>query len=120
MKEKKQINLEIGQNVKRVRESTGLTQEHLAELIGLGVKHVSAIECGAVGVSLPTLKQLCTLLSVPADAILFGEVSAGESERADALRFITDRLARLPDNDFWAAKEILDKLLEVMARNRDL
>ena len=52
MKEKKQINLEIGQNVKRVRESTGLTQEHLAELIGLGVKHVSAIECGAVGVSL--------------------------------------------------------------------
>ena len=120
MKEKKQINLEIGQNVKRVRESTGLTQEQLAELIGLGVKHVSAIECGAVGVSLPTLKQLCTLLSVPADTILFGEVSVGESERADALRFITDRLAHLPDNDFWAAKEILDKLLEVMARNRDL
>ena len=51
MKEKKPINLEIGQNVKQIRENAGLTQERLAELIGLGVKHLSAIECGAVGVS---------------------------------------------------------------------
>lgn len=56
MKEKKTINLEIGQNVKHIRENAGLTQERLAELIGLGVKHLSAIECGAVGVSLATLK----------------------------------------------------------------
>ena len=47
MKEKKPINLEIGKNVKQVRENAGLTQECLAELIGLGVKHLSAIECGA-------------------------------------------------------------------------
>ena len=61
MNEKKPINLEIGQNVKQIRENAGLTQERLAELIGLGVKHLSAIECGAVGVSLATLKQLCVL-----------------------------------------------------------
>ena len=36
MKEKKPINLEIGQNVKQIRENAGLTQERLAELIGLG------------------------------------------------------------------------------------
>lgn len=34
MKEKKPINLEIGQNVKQIRENAGLTQERLAELIG--------------------------------------------------------------------------------------
>lgn len=85
MKEKKPINLEIGKNVKQVRENAGLTQECLAELIGLGVKHLSAIECGAVGVSLATLKQLCVLLSVPADAILFGiESSNSEAERSGA------------------------------------
>ena len=109
MKEKKPINLEIGQNVKQIRENAGLTQERLAELIGLGVKHLSAIECGAVGVS----------LSVPADAILFGiESSNSEAERSAALQFLTDRLSHLPDADFWATKEILDKLLEVMARSR--
>lgn len=57
MKEKKPINLEIGQNVKQIRENAGLTQERLAELIGLGVKHLSAIECGAVGVSLASVFQ---------------------------------------------------------------
>ena len=109
MKEKKPINLEIGQNVKQIRENAGLTQERLAELIGLGVKHLSAIECGAVGVSLATLKQLCVLLSVPADAILFGiESSNSEAERSAALQFLTDRLSHLPDADFWATKEILD------------
>ncbi|WP_317380819.1 helix-turn-helix domain-containing protein [uncultured Intestinimonas sp.] len=119
MKEKKPINLEIGKNVKQVRENAGLTQECLAELIGLGVKHLSAIECGAVGVSLATLKQLCVLLSVPADVILFGiESSNSEAERSAALQFLTDRLSHLPDADFWATKEILDKLLEVMARSR--
>ena len=119
MKEKKPINLEIGQNVKQIWENAGLTQERLAELIGLGVKHLSAIECGAVGVSLATLKQLCVLLSVPADAILFGiESSNSEAERSAALQFLTDRLSHLPDADFWATKEILDKLLEVMARSR--
>ena len=108
MKEKKPINFEIGQNVKQIRENAGLTQERLAELIGLGVKHLSAIECGAVGV-----------LSVPADAILFGiESSNSEAERSAALQFLTDRLSHLPDADFWATKEILDKLLEVMARSR--
>ena len=119
MKDKKQINLEVGQNVKQIRENTGLTQERLAELIGLGVKHVSAIERGAVGVSLTTLRQLCVLLSVPADTILFGtESEKVQDERAAALQFITARLSRLPDDDFWAAKEILDKVLEAMSRNR--
>lgn len=119
MKEKKPINIEVGQNVKQVRESVGLTQERLSELIGLGEKHISAIECGAVGVSLPTLRQLCIQLSVPADIILFGDGSKNErDERTVALRFITDRLSHLPDDDFWAAKDMLDKLLEIMARKR--
>ena len=33
MKEKKSINVEIGQNVKRARENAGLTQERFAEMI---------------------------------------------------------------------------------------
>ena len=115
MKEKKTINVKIGQNVKWVRESTGLTQESFAEMLGLGVKHVSAIECGAAGLSLATLQRICTVLSVPADMLLFGTPESESNERVAALEFLTDRLSRLPDRQFWAAKDILDKLLEVMA-----
>ncbi len=116
MTEKKPINVEIGENVKRVRESAGLTQARFAELLGLGEKHISAIECGAAGLSLATLQRICTLLSVPADLLLFGTPENGScDERTAAMQFITERLSRLPDHRFWAVKDILDKLLELTA-----
>lgn len=119
MKEKKPINIEIGLNVKQVRESAGLTQESFAELIGLGVKHISAIECGVAGVSLATLKRICSLLSVSADTILFGEADTGsQKERDAAMNHMAERISRLPDNQFWGFKDIFDKMLEVMAMNR--
>lgn len=120
MNEKKPLNIEIGKNVKCARERAGLTQERIGELLALGEKHISAIERGAVGVSLPTLKRLCSLLAVPADTILFGTPEDdGQDERAAALRFVTERLSRLPDRQFWAAKEMIDKLLEIMALNQN-
>lgn len=119
MREKKPINIEVGLNVKQVRESAGLTQESFAELIGLGVKHVSAIECVAVGVSLATLRKICSLLSVSADTILFGTADAdSQKDRNAAISHMTERISRLPDNQFWGFKDILDKMLEVVAMNR--
>ena len=117
MKEKKPLNVEIGQNVKRVRENAGLTQECFAEILGLGEKHVSAIECGNAGLSLAVLRRICTLLSVPADVLLFGTDDVEDPDgRSAALELIMERLSRLPDDQFWAAKEIMDKLLAVMAK----
>ena len=116
MKEKKPINIEVGQYVKQCREEAGLTQETFAELIGLGVKHVSAIECGAVGVSLPTLRRMSRVLSVPADALLFGPPDETEQQgRVLELQALVSRLSRLPPNKFRVVKDIIDKLLEAMA-----
>ena len=116
MKEKKPINLEIGQNVKLCREAAGLTQEGFAEMVGLGVKHISAIECGAVGLSLTTLKNFCSVLSVSSDRLLFGAADeAKQTERARQLETLASRLARLPDGEFRAVKEVLDKVLAAMS-----
>lgn len=119
MKEKKPINVEIGQNIKKIREDAGLTQDAFSELLGLGEKHVSAIECGATGVSLPTLKKICSLLSISSDMVLFGSAGGSEqNEREDAVRLLSDRLSRLPDNQFWEVKELIDRLLIIIATNR--
>lgn len=116
VKEKKQINIEIGQYVKRNREAAGLTQEMFAELIGLGVKHVSAIECGAVGVSLSTLRRMSEALSVPADVLLFGTPDKTEQQdRSSEIQMLYLRLSRLSPNKFRVVKEIIDKLLEAFA-----
>ena len=116
MKEKKPINIEIGQYVKQCREEAGLTQETFSELIGLGVKHISAIECGAVGVSLPTLRRMSKVLSVPADVLLFGPSDEAEHQsRTFELQRLFSRISRLPPNKFRVVKDIIDKLMEAMA-----
>lgn len=116
MKDKKPLNIEVGQNVKRCREEAGLTQEAFAELIGLGVKHVSAIECGSVGVSLSTLRRISKTLSISADTILFGTEDAVEQQKQYRdLHVQIERLSRLPPNKFRMVKEILDRLLEALA-----
>ena len=116
MREKKPINIEVGSRIKKYREAAGLTQEVFSEMIGLGVKHVSSIECGAVGVSLSTLKQVSTALSIPADTLLFGEVDVVEQEnRTSELQLLLARLSRLPSNKFKVVKDVIDKLLEAFA-----
>ena len=116
MKDKKEINIEIGQNIKRSREAARLTQENFAELVNLGVKHISAIECGAVGISLSTLKRMCKALSVPADNLLFGVPDATEQHgRYQEIELLASRLSCLPENEFRAVKEVLDKVLAAMA-----
>lgn len=116
MKEKKPLNVEVGLRVKQYREAAGLTQESFAELIGLGVKHVSAIECGSVGVSLPTLQRVSIVLSVPADSFLFDMPSIPEQPTQNAeIQFIASRLSRLPAGKFKIVKDIIDKVLEAIA-----
>lgn len=115
MKEKKPINVEIGGRIQYYREAAGLTQEVFSEMIGLGVKHVSAIERGVVGVSLPTLKRVSDVLSIPADVLLFGEADKVERQKRTAdIQLLMSRLSRLPPNKFSVVKEIIDRLLEAL------
>ncbi len=119
MTDKKPINVKIGSHVKHEREAAGLTQEAFAELLGLGDKHVSAIERGAVGVSLPTLIRICEVLSVPADVLLFGWPDQNaENDRASEIQSITTRLSRLPEREFRAAKGIMDRVFELLSVHR--
>ncbi len=113
VKEKKPINIQIGQNIRQIREDTGLTQERLADILGIGDKHVSAIERGAVGLSLPTLMRICEALSVSADRVLFG-ARDDDDQRSAAIRMLTERLERLPDRQFSAVKDVMDTVLASM------
>lgn len=73
MREKKEINIEIGGQVKIAREEAKLTQEQLAERIDVSPQYISDLERGVVGISLATLRRLCVTLGISADQILFGK-----------------------------------------------
>lgn len=75
MREKKEINIQIGERIKAARESRRMTQERLAEEIDVSPQYISDLERGVVGVSIATLKRICLALRVSSDQILFDTAS---------------------------------------------
>ena len=109
MKEKKEINILVGANIKREREKAGYTQEQFSEMIGIGSKSLSAIERGTVGVSLTLLLQICKVLSISSNALLL------EDSPKNDVQSLTERLERLSPRQFDIASDIFQKLLEAFA-----
>lgn len=91
MREKKEINIQIGERIKAAREKAGYTQERFAEQIDVSPQYISDLERGVVGISVPTLKRLCVCLSVSSDQILFGMVNeVNNLSFAEVLRKLTE------------------------------
>ncbi len=73
MRKKKELNLQIGNQIRKSRERSGLTQEQFAEAIDKSPQFISDLERGLSGISLETLKKICETLQVSSDTILFTE-----------------------------------------------
>ena len=102
MREKKEINIQIGEQIRTAREQAKLTQEALAEKIEVSPQYVSDLERGVVGISIPTLKRACVALGVSSDQILFG--TASEDRNAA----IEKRCSNLSDEAFTALLNMVD------------
>lgn len=108
MREKKEINIQIGERIKLARENAGLTQEQLAERIEVSPQYISDLERGVVGTSLATLKRICISLAVSADDILFG--SSGETGAEDISLLCRD----LSPEQRVMLKDIVSKIVEAI------
>lgn len=106
MANKKEINIEIGARVKHQRERAGYTQEKFAELLEMETNSISALEQGAVGMSLTTMKKMCILLSISADELLFDITPNNNTD------IIAARLRKLSPTQFEIASDIISKLVE--------
>ena len=65
----------IGQKVKQIRLGQGVTQEQLAEAVGVGVTHISHLETGSGTVSLKVFLAIVNYLNCSADEILCKEIT---------------------------------------------
>lgn len=67
------LNKAIGLRIKEIRTQKNISQEKLAELIGVcNGTHLSNIERGYCGISLPKLVRICKVLNIESDYLLFG------------------------------------------------
>lgn len=72
MREKKELNIAIGERIRHARETAGMTQERLAQMTEVSIQYISDLERGVVGASVPTIIKICDGLKVSCDYILMG------------------------------------------------
>ena len=108
MREKKEINIQVGEQVRTAREQAKLTQEALAEQIDVSPQFVSDLERGVVGISLSTLKRLCSVLDVASDQILFG------TEIQDRSLLLAKSCETLTDAQFAALMEMVTCFVKII------
>ena len=58
----------FGESLKRARNKAGLSQENLAEIVGVEWKHISRLECGERFTSAETLEAIIDALQVAENA----------------------------------------------------
>ena len=90
---------QIGQNIRNRRKARGLSQEQLAERVGISAVHMSHIETGSTKLSLSVFAKTAKALDASADELLFGAHFSTSTERqnriiSDIVRAVQDTLRR--------------------------
>lgn len=67
---KSEQNINYGQKLKKAREALGLTQEKVAEYLGLGPRYISDIERNKTKGSIDTLIKLCNIYNITPNDLL--------------------------------------------------
>lgn len=65
--------MSIGENIKSLRESRGLTQAQLGDAVGVSDKAVSTWESGKREPRMGVVEKLATFFNVPKSVLLFGD-----------------------------------------------
>lgn len=65
--------MSLGQRIRRRRKALKITQQQLAEALGVTPQHVSAMEQGKRAPSLPSLARLAEELGVSVDYLMAGK-----------------------------------------------
>jgi transcriptional regulator with XRE-family HTH domain len=90
-----------------IRKENGLTQQEMADKIGLHVNQVRRYESGSAQPSLEALKKIAVAMSITIDSLVFGPEERGPDEE---LRLQFEAVSHMPAEE----KRIVQALLEGM------
>ena len=78
--------VEIGEKIRKYRKEKGVSQEQLAEKVGISVTHMSHIETANTKLSLPVLVSVAEVLGVGVDALVKEKCAECEENLVEELR----------------------------------
>ena len=101
--------IKIGQRIRDFRKEKKMSQEQLAEQIGISPTHMSHIETGSTKLSLPVLVKLSQSLKVKTDRLLFDAPQVDCSGIMDLLSECSEEQIGIMESIIAAAKKSTDK-----------
>lgn len=81
---------DIGTRIRKARKTAGLSQEKLAEAVGVGTTHISHIETGKVLPSMTVFIGLLNVLQISADEVVAGSLECSEPQLMKEVQEIFD------------------------------
>ena len=98
---------ELGQRIRKYRQSAHMTQEQLGEKIDMATSNISHIERATTQVSLPSLVKIANALNVSLDQLVCDSLSAMSSAYLDR------DIAELLESCTPKEKKIIRNIIEV-------
>ena len=88
MDEKRFIQVEMGERLKKIRKEHHMTQQELAEFLFVSVDSVSGYENGRITIGHDYIQKLCIRFNISADYFYFGTKKnlEGETECGECFR----------------------------------
>ncbi len=103
---------EVGQRIRRIRKAKKMSQEALADAVGISTTHMSHIETANTKLSLPVFVAIAETLEVPTDILLYDtssdNINSAAHEISDVLESCTANQARMIAEIVKAVKQSFD------------
>lgn len=109
--DEKKFFRDIGARVAELRKEQGLTQEGLAELLGVSQQSVAAYEVGRLRIALSMLPKLAKVLGVSVESLLGEDETAAKRGPAPKLQLRMERISQLPKTQQRFVMQMLDAVL---------
>jgi transcriptional regulator with XRE-family HTH domain len=108
--------MDFPQRLAALRKDRGLTQQNLANAIGVHVTQLRRYEAGTSQPLLDVLRRMAVALRISADLLLFDQDERGPN---DDLRFQFEAVVNMDPQDKAVVKEVLEGLL-IKHQNKQL
>lgn len=101
---------DMGERIYARRRALKLTQDELAEMIGVSVQMISNLELGKKAIRPENLVKICQVLDISADFILTGNTAAGTGKvpNSDGM---AEKLQRLSTDELSLLDSFVDYML---------
>ena len=102
--------MSIGTTIKRLRRDKGMTQEQLAELLGLSTNAISQWECDKTAPDISNLPILANIFEVSADVLL--EIDLAKNKKQAEIEEFKEKYAKLHSQGKTEERVLLSRAMQ--------